>query len=54
MPRILIHFANDKSNILYNIAIMLLFDAIDTETKEHPLCNIFVITRHYKRVEIRQ
>ena len=42
------------SNILYNIAIMLLFDAIDKEAKKLPPYNIFVITRRYKRVEILQ
>ena len=42
------------SNNLYNIAIILLFDVIDRETKELPLYNIFVITRRYKRVKIRQ
>jgi hypothetical protein len=42
------------SNILYNIAAILLFDAIDRETKELPPHNIFIITNRYEMVEIRQ
>jgi len=41
-------------NILYNIAIISLFDAIDKEAKELLPYNIFIITRCYKRVEIQQ
>jgi len=41
------------SNILYNIAAKLLFDAIDRETKELPPHNVFIITRRYEMVEIR-
>ena len=42
------------SNILYNTAITSSFDAINREAKELSPYIIFVITRHYKRVEIRQ
>jgi hypothetical protein len=42
------------SNILYNIAITSLFNAIDREAKELLPRSIFIITRRYKRVEIRQ
>ena len=41
-------------NILYNIAIILLFNAIDREAKELLPYYIFIITRHYKRVKIQQ
>ncbi len=41
-------------SILYNIIIMLFFDAIDKKAKELSLCSIFIITRRYKIVEIRQ
>ena len=34
--------------------LMLFFNALDRETKELLLNNIFVITRRYKMVEIRQ
>ena len=37
----------------YNIATTLLFNAIDREIKELLPYNIFIITRHYKRVKIR-
>ena len=36
-----------------NMAIMLLFNAIDREIKELLPYNIFIITRRYKRVKIR-
>ena len=42
------------SNILYDIATTLLFDAIDREAKELLPCSIFIITRRYKKVEIWQ
>ncbi len=35
-----------------NMAIMLLFNAIDREIKELLPYNIFIITRRYKRVKI--
>ena len=41
------------SNILYNIAMMSFFDAIDREAKELLPHSIF-ITRRYKMVEIQQ
>jgi len=42
------------SNILYNTATTLLFNAIDREAKELPPYSTFIITRRYKMVEIRQ
>jgi hypothetical protein len=42
------------SNTLYNIAIMLLFNTIYREAKELLSYSAFIITRHYKRVEIWQ
>jgi hypothetical protein len=41
-------------NILYNIAIRLLFNVINREAKGLLPCSIFIITVRYKRVEIRQ
>jgi len=48
---------NDRlpmSNILYNIATILLYNVINREIKELLLFSIFIITRRYKIVEIRQ
>ena len=42
------------SNDLYNMVTTSFFDAIDKETKELLPRSIFVVTRYYKRVEIRQ
>jgi hypothetical protein len=42
------------SNILYNIATISLFNTIDREAKELLPRSIFIITRRYKKVEIRQ
>ena len=36
----------------FNMAIILLFNAIDREIKELLPYNIFIITRRYKRVKI--
>ena len=36
-----------------NMAIISLFNAIDREIKELLPYNIFIITRHYKRVKIQ-